>query len=221
MTQDPAPAAPKMTPAERAAAFERILRPALTVLADRASAPDDVIKARATLAEVTRLIDALHGLAGRQASERSPETPPPHDARAYAREADPSAYTTRLRANSDRGAEGLHGLRKGRRQCEATTRNGARCKAPAVPGASVCKRHGGSAPQVRVQAAVMTLYEARYEAGKAWEAARGTPGEFDAMCAWSRADNAVRETEAKLERLRALRAELRERKAERPADSPE
>jgi hypothetical protein len=117
------------------------------------------------------------------------------------------AEAERLRANGDRGNEGLRGLRRGRRQCEATTRAGTRCKAPAIPGGSVCRRHGGSAKQVQVRAAMMALYEAR----KAWEAARGTPGEFDALCALSRAENRVTEAEAKLGQLRELCTELRRR----------
>jgi hypothetical protein len=197
-----------MTPAERAAAFERILRSALPVLADAASPPKAVMEARATLAEVTRLIDALHGLGRRYHGTRSPVTAGPHDARA--REAGPGFDAAR--AIGERGAEGLRRLRKGRHQCEATTRAGARCKAPAVPGGSVCTRHGGAAPQVRLQAAMTARYEARLRAGETWKAARGTPGEFDALCAWSRADNAVNEAEAKIERIGELRAELRRRK---------
>lgn len=36
-----------------------------------------------------------------------------------------------------------------REQCNATRRDGERCQAPAVKGATVCRRHGGAAPQVQ------------------------------------------------------------------------
>lgn len=104
-------------------------------------------------------------------------------------------------------------LRKGRRRCEATRRDGRRCQAPAIAGGTVCRRHGGAAIQVRISARHMQLLEARYAAHKAWEAARGTPGEFDALCATSRADNAVWRYEAKLEEIREMRARLRRLKA--------
>jgi hypothetical protein len=196
-----------MTPAERAAAFERILHSALPVLADPDSPAEAVTQARKSLAEITRLIDALHGIR-RQHDTRFPETVPPHDARTRARKADGTQQPT----SDDRGAEGLHGLRKGRRQCEATTRDGRRCKAPALVGGSVCRVHGGSAPQIRLRAAMFQLYEARYKAGEEWQAKRGTPGEFDALCALSGAENAVNRAEEKMDRVRELRAELRRRK---------
>jgi hypothetical protein len=113
----------------------------------------------------------------------------------------------------ERQAAGLHKLRKGRRQCEATRRDGQRCQAPAIPDGTVCRRHGGGAIQVRIRARYMELLEARVDAYAAWEAARGTPGEFDALCATSLADNAVSDYEAKLARLRELRAQLRQLKA--------
>lgn len=112
-----------------------------------------------------------------------------------------------------REAAGLRKLRKGRDQCGARRRDGQRCQAPAIAGGTVCRRHGGGATQVRIHARHVQLLEARYAAYKAWEAARGTPGEFDALCATSRADNAVWDYEVKLERLRELRARLRRLKA--------
>ncbi|HZR53639.1 MAG TPA: hypothetical protein VFB06_29545 [Streptosporangiaceae bacterium] len=69
----------------------------------------------------------------------------------------------------------------------------------------------------------MQLLEARAAAYDAWEAARGTPGEYAALCETSKADNALAEYEARLERLRELRAEVRRRKTEppgHPGESP-
>lgn len=108
-----------------------------------------------------------------------------------------------------RDTAGLHKLRKGRDQCGAHRRDGQRCRAPAVAGAPVCRRHGGGAPQVRIAARRIQLLEARYAAYEAWVAARGTSREFDALCATSLAENAVHRFDAKLERLRELRAQVR------------
>lgn len=41
-----------------------------------------------------------------------------------------------------------------RPQCRATNRQGQRCRRPPVPGATVCRLHGGAAPQVRRKAAL-------------------------------------------------------------------
>jgi hypothetical protein len=84
-----------------------------------------------------------------------------------------------------REAAGLHKLRKGRDRCIARRRDGGRCLAPAVKGAVVCRRHGGAAPQVAIAAKHVVLMEALYTAAAEWEEAKGTPGEFDALCRWS------------------------------------
>lgn len=43
-------------------------------------------------------------------------------------------------------------------QCKAhSSRNGKRCKRPAIAGGTVCATHGGSAPQVRKAAALRVL----------------------------------------------------------------
>jgi hypothetical protein len=204
------------TPAERAATLERIIRAVLPVLADPGAPPEAVAYARSTWQKVTELIDSLHDArpekAPRSQNGRSPEQAPPHDGRAHARKDAPDEAT--LQQGAERQAAGLHRLRKGRRQCEATTRDGERCQAPAIPGGSVCKRHGGTAAQVRILAALFLLYEARSEAADTLTAAMGTPGELQAMVAWSKADNAVK----RAERIRELQAELRRRKRDAGQD---
>ena len=45
----------------------------------------------------------------------------------------------------------------GQPRCTAHSRNGERCKQPPVPGATVCRFHGGSAPQVRKRAALRLM----------------------------------------------------------------
>jgi hypothetical protein len=108
-----------------------------------------------------------------------------------------------------REAAGLHKLRKGRDQCTARRRDGGQCLAPAVKGALVCRRHGAGAPQVQIAARHFVLLEAHYEAVLGYEEARGTPGEFEALCRWSVAERDLREYEARLRRLAGLRAEVR------------
>lgn len=206
------------TPGDRAAAMERIVHTVLPVLADPDSPADAVKRARAAWGKLTGLIDGLHGITTATAAGTPPETTvkpkqaQPHVARVRARE-DIRDLVARLERAAEREAAGYHKLRKGRRQCEAETRNGGRCQAPAIPGGDVCRRHGGGAPQVRVQAALMVLYEARHEAHQAFTAARGGPGESDALCEFTKADNAVKRAEDKVQRIRELRAELRRRKA--------
>lgn len=196
--------APKLTPAERADTFERALRPALRVLADPASSPDAVTYARGVLARVTELIDALQTAWQADVPAVSLERPRPHDARAHARKAP---------GDEDRQADGLHPFRKGREQCTARRRDGAECQAPAVPGTLVCRRHGGAAPQVRIKARHLELQMALADATLNHRAAKGTPGEFDTLCKWSRAERELKEYEEKLARLSELRAELRRWKA--------
>jgi hypothetical protein len=40
-----------------------------------------------------------------------------------------------------------------KRQCTATSRGGSRCKRSPIPGGTVCRMHGGAAPQVQASAA--------------------------------------------------------------------
>ena len=48
---------------------------------------------------------------------------------------------------------------QGRRLCTATTRQGNPCRSPARTGATVCRMHGGSAPQTEAKAARVRLEE--------------------------------------------------------------
>jgi hypothetical protein len=119
-----------------------------------------------------------------------------------------------------REEDGLHRLRQGRDQCAARRRDGSQCQAPAVPWTLVCRRHGGSAPQVLIKARHLELQAALYDATMGYREAKGTPGEFDALCSWSHAERDLAQYEAKLERLAELRAELRRQKAAARATEP-
>ena len=48
-------------------------------------------------------------------------------------------------------------MRRVKRQCNATTRQGLPCKRPAIPGGAVCLSHGGGAPQVVAKAKLRLL----------------------------------------------------------------
>ena len=48
---------------------------------------------------------------------------------------------------------------QGRRLCQGHTSKGEKCRAPALIGATVCRMHGGSAPQVKAKAARVMLEE--------------------------------------------------------------
>jgi hypothetical protein len=132
--------------------------------------------------------------------------------RARTRESQPAASAVRPGAD-DREADGLHKLREGRERCSATRRDGEPCQAPAVEGHYVCRRHGGGAPQVQIVAKHHQLLMARHTAEREFEAARGTPGEFDALCRWSAADREVDAYEVKLRLLAELRAAAKRRRA--------
>ena len=112
-----------------------------------------------------------------------------------------------------RQAAGLRKLRRGRDQCTARRRDGQPCQAPAIEGGLVCRRHGGSAPQVQIAARHFVLMEAHYIAALEFEEARGTPGEFDALCRWCAADRALTAYRFKLLRLAVLKAEVRQLRA--------
>lgn len=58
---------------------------------------------------------------------------------------------------SDKKKLGLAVPNPQRRQCKAVKSNGVRCGNPPIKGATVCRMHGGSAPQVRKKAAERLL----------------------------------------------------------------
>ena len=189
-----------LTPAERADSMVSILRPSLLVLADPASGPEAVAQARSVLDRVLELLDGLHPPGDPVQLQRGESI-----TRARASEADDD--------DEARKADGLHPLREGRDRCSAHRRDGEECQAPAVPFTLVCRRHGGSSPQVKIAARRLELQAALYDAAMGHQEAKGTASEFDALCAWSHAEKELKEFEVKLEQLAGLRAQLRRSKA--------
>jgi hypothetical protein len=116
----------------------------------------------------------------------------------------------------------LRRIRKGRDRCGATRRDGQPCEAPAITDGTVCRRHGGSAPQVMIAARRRQLQMEAYSAECEFRAARGTPGAFDALCKALQARRDLDAFELKLWQLAELRAEVRRLRAERadPAQAP-
>jgi hypothetical protein len=79
---------------------------------------------------------------------------------------------------------------------------------------------------VQIRAGHTLRLQAAYEAICEFDAARGTPREFDALCKALAAQREVEDYEAKLQRLAELGAEVRRRRAERgtvrtPRPNPE
>jgi hypothetical protein len=123
----------------------------------------------------------------------------PHDTRARARDA-------AAPANAERTAAGLHKIRAGNETCEAKCRDGSPCKAPAVPGGFVCRRHGGNAPQVKIKAEHRRLQEALWFAYADWHGARGTSQRFELLCKTGTAERQLADYERKMRLLAELRA---------------
>lgn len=107
--------------------------------------------------------------------------------------------------------------RKRRHRCEAHHGDGQPCQARAIPGGTVCEKHGGSAPQVRRAAGRNVLLE-RYAV--AWaEIGKHEQGSERWYHAWDRfnaAEQALRQYEGDLELIAAMRAEVRD-----PSGDPE
>jgi hypothetical protein len=174
--------------------LERSVRAFLAATAD----PDERRRALQQLDEITALRRKAAALAMRT-DAADPIT------RARMREADDD--------DEARKEDGLHPLRDGRDRCSAHRRDGEECLAPAVPFTLVCRRHGGSSPQVKIAARHLELQAALYDAAMGHQEAKGTASEFDALCAWSHAEKELKEFEAKLDQLAELRAQLRRSKA--------
>lgn len=104
-------------------------------------------------------------------------------------------------------------LRKGRDRCTARRRDGEPCGAPAIPGGLVCRRHGGSAPQVAIKAEYEQKQLRAFAAGQEFTDTQGTNREFDALCRALKAQRELDAYEAKLVQYYDLRDELRERRA--------
>lgn len=81
--------------------------------------------------------------------------------------------------NAERQAGGWHKLRAGREKCTARRRDGQTCEAPAVPGALICRRHGGGAPQVKIAAQRRQLQMALWTAHAGFGTVRGKAGQFE------------------------------------------
>ncbi len=67
---------------------------------------------------------------------------------------------TRTRARGPHGT--CHDGDVERERCSAHRRDGGQCGAPAVKGATVCRRHGGTAPQVQRNAAQLVALREFY-----------------------------------------------------------
>jgi hypothetical protein len=111
-------------------------------------------------------------------------------------------------------------IREGRQQCHAHRRDGNRCSAPAIPGGTVCRVHGGSAPQVQRAARRVVLMERLAAAVEAWQADPGIPGQLtsrqiDLLGKAAIAERDLAEYERKLTVIRLLRTELRLQARER------
>lgn len=170
-----------------------------------------ILRARETgNTQVMREASALLGRLIRAQHPEPPEDntartrPGPHDARTRAREAPSDPL------NGERAAEGLRRLKQGRDQCSATRRDGQQCQAPAIAGGLVCRRHGGAAPQVAIAAEYMNNLTAAREAEQAWEQARGTERETDALIEALDAERGIEEYQIKMRLAKLLRDGLKD-----------
>jgi hypothetical protein len=102
-------------------------------------------------------------------------------------------------------------LRKGRDRCIAHRRDGQQCGAPAIPGGLVCRRHGGSASQVRLAGERVQLLERAYRAWLAVEQEeQGSERWRQALYKACEVDRRVKQFESDIDLLGRMRAELAE-----------
>ena len=109
-----------------------------------------------------------------------------------------------------------------RERCHARTRTGRQCKAGAIEGGSVCRVHGGSAPQVQLAARRRVLAERVFMACLDWQDAHDTdhhrPGqmcslrEADALGRIARAERELAAHDADAALIAVLRAALRQQR---------
>jgi hypothetical protein len=93
--------------------------------------------------------------------------------------------------------------------CSALRRDGQPCQAPTIKGGFVCRRHGGSAPQVRIAAQRRLLQDRIVAATEEWWAAKGTGVEFERLCGIAAAERDLRAFEARVAELARLRTAVR------------
>lgn len=108
-------------------------------------------------------------------------------------------------------------LRKGRERCTATRRDGLQCEAPAAPELQVCRRHGGGTQAAQIASERRQLQLRLWVALREYEAAIGTPRQFDMLLRMCRAGDALDAWalhEVRLAQIEELAARLAE---QRPA----
>ena len=108
--------------------------------------------------------------------------------------------------------------RKGRARCWARRKDGQPCGAPAIPGGTVCRRHGGSAPQVRLAAERVRLTGEMFRAYEAWREIRATehvlpgrlagPREEHALDRLNQAEHALEQFESDLDLIALMKMEI-------------
>lgn len=92
-------------------------------------------------------------------------------------------------------------------------RDGQPCEAPAIKGGFVCRRHGGSARQVKFAAERRRLQVVLMDALEAFHGVKGTNREFDALRKVGEAQRRLEDYEAKVAELARARAKLRRLRA--------
>jgi hypothetical protein len=99
--------------------------------------------------------------------------------------------------------------RKRRDPCSAHRSDGQPCQASAIPGGTVCPKHGGSAPQVRIKAGRMLRQERVLEAWR--EVEKQERGSEPWYRAWERLTAAERDLvqyESDLDLLALMKIEI-------------